>query len=324
MTRIKVIGTVAAAMTLACGTTEPASGNGSSSETGEGSTSAPATAQTTTTAESTGVGEESGGSSEGADTTTTGSTDGDRSPGCEGGDPNAIPATVEIDGVDREYFFVIPDDYDPTRAYPLVFAWHARGTNGAIARVYYQVEEASEGNAIFVYPDGLPQETSGGETGWNLSPAGYDVLFFDELYAQATNNLCIDQSRVFSTGHSFGGFMSNFIGCVRGEFFRAIAPVAGGGPQGTCSGPMAAWIAHGTVDPTVPFAVGEASYDYWRTTNGCADEPVAVDPSPCVTHESCDAGVPLTWCEHNESMPLEGHHWPTWAGDAIWDFFAQF
>ena len=26
----------------------------------------------------------------------------------------------------------------------------------------------------------------------------------------------------------------------------------------------------------VPFAVGEASYDYWRDTNGCTDEPVAV------------------------------------------------
>ncbi|MCH9686742.1 MAG: prolyl oligopeptidase family serine peptidase [Deltaproteobacteria bacterium] len=231
--------------------------------------------------------------------------------------------TLPIEGVDREFFFVLPDDYDPMQPYPLVFAWHALGTSGALAQAYYQVEQQSAGQAIFVYPDGLPQPGLGG-TGWNLEADGYDMVFFDALYEQLTTNLCIDRERVFSTGHSFGGFMSNALACFRGEYLRAIAPVAGGGPFAACDGPMAAWIAHGTVDATVPYAVGQSSYEFWRDANGCDEATVAVDPSPCITHEGCNEGQPLVWCSHDEPEPLGGHHWPTWAGPAIWQFFAGF
>ncbi len=270
-----------------------------------------------------------GGSGASGDTMSadsTGDTTGDSgvnaSPGC-GGDPGAIPATLPIEGTDREFFFVLPDDYDPTRAYPLVFAWHALGTSGVIAQAYYGVEQQAAGQAIFVYPDGLVQPGLGG-TGWNLEPNGYDMVFFDELYDQLTSNLCIDLDRVFSTGHSFGGFMSNTVACLRGDRFAAIAPVAGGGPFVGCDGPMAAWIAHGTADGTVPYSVGQASYQHWLDANGCDAASDPTDPSPCVAHQGCDAGAPLVWCSHDEAQPLNGHHWPDWAGPAIWEFFSGF
>ena len=38
------------------------------------------------------------------------------------------------------------------------------------------------------------------------------------------------------------------LGCVRGDRFRAIAPVAGGGPVEGCVGQVAAWIVHGIDD----------------------------------------------------------------------------
>lgn len=282
---------------------------------GPAATDSGATSDATTAAE--------GDSTAAAEESSSGDAPPSGSPGC-GGDPSAIPATLTIEGVERDFFYVLPDNYDPEQAYPLVFAWHARGTSGPLAQVYYLVEESSNGQAIFVYPDGLPIASQGGQTGWNLEEDGYDMVFFDELYAQLTGNLCVDLDRVFSTGHSFGGFMSNSVGCYRGDLFRAIAPVASGGPYTACDGPMAAWIAHGTADQTVPFSSGVASYDYWRAQNGCGDDGVATDPPQCVIHEDCDAGYPIVWCQHDEAQPLNGHGWPTWAGPAIWDFFATF
>ncbi|MBZ5711703.1 hypothetical protein [Nannocystis pusilla] len=39
----------------------------------------------------------------------------------------AMAQTIEAAGMERDYDLVIPADYDPDTAYPLVFAWHGRG-----------------------------------------------------------------------------------------------------------------------------------------------------------------------------------------------------
>ncbi len=251
----------------------------------------------------------------------TGPSDATPSAGC-GLAPDVADLLV-VDGRDRTFVLNLPTDYDPNRAYPLVFAWHARGTSGQIAASYYYVEHAAAESAIFVYPNGL--EVRGGGTGWDLSPSGYDMQFFDVLYAELTSKLCVDTQRVFSTGHSFGGYMSNAIGCYRGDVMRAIAPVAGGPPlSDDCVGAVAAWIAHGVADPTVPFAQGEATRDHWLAQNGCSTRSEPVEPSPCVAYVGCDGAHPVHWCAHEEAGLLQGHDWPSFAGAAIWAFFAQF
>ena len=102
-----------------------------------------------------------GSSSEG----TTGSTADDASEGSSSADstghPDAMPSAgcglapdvadlLVVDGQDRTFVLHLPNDYDPNRAYPLVFAWHARGTSGQIAASYYYVEHAAAESAIFV------------------------------------------------------------------------------------------------------------------------------------------------------------------------------
>lgn len=232
-----------------------------------------------------------------------------------------MPQTVEAAGVERDYDLSIPADYDPNKSYPLVFAWHGLGGSGELARLYFKVEEAAQGQAIVVYPDGLPLADMGGQTGWDLQPAGGDVAFFDAILADVAARLCVDEARIFSTGHSFGGYMSNAIGCARGDVVRAIAPVASGGPFSACAGPVAAWIAHGMSDGTVPFSQGEGSRDHWTGANGCDMASETVDPTPCVRFAGCDDGFPVHWCAHDEPA-LGGHGWPDWAGAAIWAFFA--
>jgi len=54
--------------------------------------------------------------------------------------------------------------------------------------------------------------------------------------------------------------------------------------------------------------------------NHCGSTTHAVDPSPCVQYDGCDAADPLIWC----SVPNEGHAIPSFGASAIANFFMQF
>lgn len=275
------------------------------------------------TGATTAVGDDTSGTAATAET--GGSSTGEPVGGGCGRDPGPDgEQTVTVQGAERKYIVSLPADYDSSKQYPLVFAWHGRGGDGALAKLYFKVEEASAGAAVFVYPFGLPLADMQNQTGWDLDPANEDFEFFDTMLADLGERLCIDPARVFSTGHSFGGYMSNQIGCFRGGTVRAIGLVAGGGPYvPPCVGNVAAWIAHGTLDAVVPYTEGTDSHAYWSGANNCAGPGDAVDPEPCVADDGCDADYPVVWCSHDEPA-FDGHGWPSWAGAGIWGFFAQF
>lgn len=284
---------------------EPGSSTGSSDAASDGSSTAPPATSTDGT---------------GGELTTGGSEAGcGVDPGIEG----AVVGAITAQDLERRFLLVLPEGYDPGLAYPLVYMLHGRGSNGEQLRLYAGVEEASAGAAIFVYPDGLPLASMNNQTGWELDAGGRDVAFFDALHEELTTNLCVDPERIYATGHSFGGFFSNTLGCVRGDILRAIAPVAGGGPGAACTGQVAAWIAHGEGDAVVPTLLGEGSRDYWADDNGCSDRTAMTEPDPCVAYSGCDEGLEVTWCLHAESgLGLGTHTWPMFAGAAIWAFFA--
>lgn len=256
-----------------------------------------------------------GGPDTDTDTDTDMDTDTDSDVGSQGcgESPDGLATSLMIGNEERTFVMYVPDDYDPGHPYPLIFAWHGLGGSGSIARSYFGIEQQVGSDAIIVYPDALVLEDYG-NTGWNLSPTGNDFAFFDALYDHLLGNLCVDTDRVFSTGHSFGGYMSNYLGCYRADVLSAIAPVAGGPPWISCDVPIAAWITHGTNDGTVDFSEGEATRDKWVAANSCDDTSASTDPDPCVAYDGCDRDV--HWCVHDG-----GHEWPGFAGAAIWQFF---
>jgi poly(3-hydroxybutyrate) depolymerase len=273
-----------------------------------------------------------GGGGQGSTTTATGSAGGGMggsgmggsgaggSSGCaKGGAPTGVlDGTIDANNKTRTYILSVPAGYDPANPLPLVFAWHGLGGSGNLARLYFNVEEESNGQAIFVYPDGLPLESQGGAAGWDLMDGGDDVQLFDDLLVRIGADYCIDEGRIFSTGHSYGGFMSNALGCFRGDVLRAIAPVAGGGPfSQNCTGPLTAWLAHGNPDPVVDFQIGQGSRDHWLTANGCGAGTAPVEPAPCVAYDGCQGGTAVHWCVHTQE-----HNWPDFAGAGVWGFFA--
>lgn len=221
-----------------------------------------------------------------------------------------IAGSVAVNGAVRTYQLAVPSgDGQVPRALVLVF--HGKGGDGIGMRNYVgrSMETAAQGNAIFVYPDGVDDGP-----GWP-NQGGKDVAFVDALLAKLATQVCYDRARVFATGFSYGGYMSNTLGCARGGAIRAIAPVSGGGPWGSCAAPVAAWIAHGVTDTTVALSQGESSRDRWQAVNGCDATTQAVTPAPCVALGGCGAN-PVVWCAFDQ-----GHTVPSWAPAAIWSFF---
>jgi poly(3-hydroxybutyrate) depolymerase len=256
-----------------------------------------------------------------------GSSGADAGPGSSGcgkpGKTGAFQATITAAALERGYYLSVPATYDPMVKQRLVFGYHGSNYTGLMMRSYLTLEQAPLlSGTIFVYPDGLPLPGQPDNIAWVLTADGRDIAFFDALYAKLSDEYCIDTDRVFVNGQSFGGLMTNAVGCLRGDVVRAIAVVAGSGPRAaTCQGQVAAWITHGTDDPTVTFSSGEASRDFWLAANHCTTTTMPGTPAQCQNYQGCDAGYPLIWCPHTNDG---GHQHPSFGRAAVRAFLASF
>jgi len=287
-----------------------------------------------------GVGGSSGGAAAGTGGSDTAGTGGSDTAGT-GGSGGAAPtsgcgattyppsgdATMMVDGIARDYIVKIPDAYDPATPYRLVFAFHGRtGTADQIATGfgggYYGLEQRIGDSTILVSPQGLGTDEDPADTGWP-NTGGRDIAFVRAMIDSLSASYCVDSTRIFTTGMSYGGIMSNTIGCEMSDVFRGLASIAGAmfGRNGCDGPPIASWMTHGTADETVTYESGEAARDNLLAQNHCDEtiQPVATEPEGCVEYQGCDAGFPVVWCTHDG-----GHTIPSYSGQAISDFFSQF
>jgi polyhydroxybutyrate depolymerase len=238
---------------------------------------------------------------------------------------------LEINGAIREVVLAIPTSYVPTRAYPLVVAFHGDQGTGPGMRAAHPVDDVSGEDAFVAYP-------SGHNLTWDLytpTAQNVDVPFIEALVLDLGTRYSIDTTRLFGVGFSKGAFFVNQLACRKPTFFRAIAAYAGGAPNepqdpsagywpngyvqcaGQSSG-VAALVVHGTDDDVVPFASGEFDASYWSYVNGCSSERSPSAPAPCERHAACPADKPVVFCP----VPDLGHAiWPG-AGQAAWSFFS--
>lgn len=248
----------------------------------------------------------------------------------------------------RSFDVSLPSTYDSSKAYPVVFAWHGlNGTADSLAQEYstsncsnvywgsyYGLRCRSERDGkpmIFVAAQGLAVGADGGggtDYGWP-NTNGQDIAFVRAIIEWLGSSYCIDRNRIFSAGMSYGGIMSNTIGCQLGSVFRASAPMSGAGPgwgssKPTCpgTGQLAAFIANGIDDPTIKIEQGRATAAYWTAANHCQTTTVSIDANPdhgCVEYQGCDSGYPVVFCEFKGV-----HEVQAWEPDAIWPFFGRF
>lgn len=238
----------------------------------------------------------------------------DRSSGCGvSGQPtgSVMPQSITVAGAARTYALTVPAGYVPTVPSTLIFGYHGSGGTGAGFAGYLGLEAASGSPAIFVYPDG-----AGGV--WDTSAGGADVQMFDAVAAAVESRYCIDRNRVFAAGFSYGGSMTNTLGCFRGSAVRAIAPIAGGilfPADAACQRALPVWLSYGSSDPYFP-QYGAANRDFWLARDGCGSASVPVDPAPCRAYSGCGSGGGMTYCEWNG-----GHDIPPFGPQAIRAFF---
>ena len=253
-------------------------------------------------------------------------------------------------GIEHEIYLTMPENYDKNKPYRLVFGMHYMGgsaKNMATREAYYgfRNQKGAKENTIFVAPHGYTTETdrSGKESSnpWRCGD-DKDHVFFDEFLTYLNENLCVDTSRVFSIGFSFGAMFSNalaqdFQHRLRGVVVFATMDQVIYMPKN--KGLPIAWMGTvGMSDNLCTPKLGRSARDRILKNNGKpgADgkftdargeeaEEYSGGKHVCYDYKTVDPRFPVKWCtfdgEHSYSPREDGKVWTTETG---WEFITQF
>jgi polyhydroxybutyrate depolymerase len=209
-----------------------------------------------------------------------------------------------FDGVTRQYLLYIPVSYDGTKPVPFILALHGLGDNmNDFAGIDFN-DVADTADFIFAIPQALVDTVLTGETAWNsgagefgitLNPNVDDVGFLNAVIDTVSLYYNIDSTRLFATGFSMGGFMTNRLGCELNNRIAAIASVSGTIGNGiTCtpSRVVPSCHFHGTADPVVAYTGDMFGMDpevmvaFWAAHDGCSPTPSSIDTLPHISNDS--------------------------------------
>lgn len=183
----------------------------------------------------------------------------------KGGKPGTFEKeSLTVGGQAREFRLVVPPGTDGAKPLPLVFVFHGLGDSKENICRYSGFEAlAPKKGFIAVFPDALNKR-------WNLKPAddNEDVKYFDALYEHVTTKYNVDLRRVYLTGMSMGGYISNCLASQRSDKVAAIAPHSGGLGVLAFTGVKAkrkypAMVVHGDQDNVVKVEEGRKSKDVY-------------------------------------------------------------
>jgi poly(3-hydroxybutyrate) depolymerase len=243
--------------------------------------------------------------------------------------------TIDImfNNASRKYILRVPDNYDNTHQYRLVVAYAESGASAmSVAdRNYFTMAALdTEKTTIFVAPD-----AANGMGSWSAS----DVELTDAILAELEGDLCIDKTRIFATGFSFGGAMSLAVACQRADVFRGVAFFSGADLTGSCTGtltkPIAYYASQASGDSSgdpIPSS-GRIKQAQFAAVNGCTAEPDATtfpaagQPHRCTVYQGCSAGHPTVYCVFDGPHgwePRDPGESMSWNAPAAWEFITQF
>ena len=248
--------------------------------------------------------------------------------------------SVTVDGKKRTFLLHIPDAYKGDKPVPLVVDYHPVMGNGEgqYNGTTYKSQTDPEG-VISLYPDGTKSADSRKMgPGWNVGPCcsdDDDVKFSREMIKAVEEIACIDPQRIYATGFSMGGGMSNHVACMMSDVFAAVAPAAmdlnkTNSAQCKMSRPISVINFRGTNDPVCRYQGGdsgfndglnflgaEGTFNFWKEKNGCTGA-ATTNSNGCQEYSNCRDGVKVVLCTKQGG----GHDY----GDASigWPFLKQF
>ncbi|TMW63307.1 hypothetical protein Poli38472_002248 [Pythium oligandrum] len=260
-----------------------------------------------------------------------------RSAGCS--KPASITSgtyNVTIDGIPRQYTVRVPEGYRHTKANKVVLSLHwfggtvqdlITGANKYGNGSYYGLVPYGGDSTIFVAPQGI-------DNGW-MNANGDDLSLIDRIIEAVDNGLCVDTTKRYAVGFSFGGSMAYAIANTRGKTFRAVAILSGNDftPFAGATVPVSVYVQHGVSDPGVnnPITQGRSMRDHFLQVNGCesktAKEPAAGSGTHIKTeYKMCSSGKVVTYVAFDgvhQYSPMDAGSATSWVPSEIWKFFTS-
>jgi len=244
--------------------------------------------------------------------------------------------SITVDGRPRTYEIHVPVSYKSDQPVPLVLVLHGRLGNGkgTLALTHFD-KVADAHNFIAVFPDGLHRGWADGRGATDSDKQGVsDIHFLRELIRKVSTGYRVDRSRIYVTGISNGGFMSQHVACEMSDQIAAVGIVAATMGEHTADGchpasPVSVMFFQGTKDSLVPIGGGtlgrggsrgavlslDAAAEKWVTLNGC--KPAA--PSSALPDKAGDGTIvrsqKFSGCNADTEVIVYtiedgGHTWP--------------
>ena len=228
--------------------------------------------------------------------------------------------------------------YNGSSPVPVVVAFHAAGNdNTSIQNAFKNSDLAKK--YLMVYPNST-SATTANKTGWNIQA---DKTRYTELMSAISSQACVDENRIFATGHSSGAQFVVQLLCSGDANFDGVAPVASSVYcQKWKNGAVPSLIIHGVKDEertkyNLNDGDGKKDLQPYLTSNSCqmTTTPFTPDVSKCGNINGVD-GKPFSpgcvefsgcsaktrWCNHNDpNYGTTNHGIPCFGVRAIYDFF---
>lgn len=272
----------------------------------------------------------------------------------------------------RSFLLHVPPRYQPDSPLPLVVVIHGAFSTGGQTEAETGFSAlADEERFLVAYPEGIGlfglfQHWNAGHCcGKAADEQVDDVGFLAEVISTVRQKLAVDPGRIYMAGMSNGGMLTYRFAVERSGDLAALAVVSGtigstfgddgqprGLPQPGCTVPVI--VVHGLDDDTIPAKGGDTlrpqgmrsflpaadACDFWRTANGCEQEPLTETFHNGSVHR-------LAWNRCRDGSSVEyyqlaewGHQWPApWFTNRlatdhplrgfdvtrrIWEFFCRF
>lgn len=233
----------------------------------------------------------------------------------------------------------LPTGYTGKEPVPVVIAFHAAGNdNSSIERAFAGSDLAKK--YLMVYPNST-SATTANKNGWNMNA---DLSRYQAVKAAVSSQACVDESRIFATGHSSGAQFVVQLLCSGDADFDGIAPIASSVYcQKWKNGAVPALIIHGVKDTERTMyglndGDGKKDLQPYLTSNMCQMTSTPFDPdlSRCTNKQTGIDGKPFAdgcvefsgcsektrWCNHNDpEYGTSNHGIPCFGVRAIYDFF---
>ncbi|TAN62804.1 hypothetical protein EPN16_00855, partial [bacterium] len=265
----------------------------------------------------------------------------------------------------RTYKLHVPRQYDRREQAPVVLYIHGGGGNARSAYLDKMDKSSDKFGFILAIPEATGEIKFGELRGaWNggawesgeCCGSADDVGFISKMIDEIKGKFNVDERRIYATGISNGGLMTNRLGCELSDKIAAIATVAPAAIPSGCKPqrPLPVMDIHGTADTCNPFYRGEPlnaicrKVDYkrmppeqvvgrWLDINRCVKEPAVSVLNSKVTYST------YTQCKPDSEVVFVkvedmGHAWPggfeskllgvspvsyAISFDQIWEFFRK-